>query len=93
MWPELHLNVTEGQDVGGADGQVEFSTAYNDVGDRIGCALSVHGWRLNLTLGAARAVSAEDAAIGAEPLFRPRELRFARPAGQDYVISLRRASR
>lgn len=75
----LHVNVAIGDMVGGADRKIEFATAYNAEGERVGCAITLHGYRFLLGLDGKRVFAADE--LGRQSMMRPRELKFTGSRG------------
>jgi hypothetical protein len=75
----LHVNVAIGDSIGGADGQIKFSTAYNAGDERVGCAVTLHGYRFLLSLDGKRVFGADE--LGKQSMMHPRELKFTGPRG------------
>ena len=74
----LHVNVAVGDAIGG-EKRIEFATAY-DAGDkRVGCAISLHGYRFLLGLDGKRVFGADE--LGKQSMMRPRGLTWTGPRG------------
>ncbi|MBS2014031.1 MAG: hypothetical protein JST00_14170 [Deltaproteobacteria bacterium] len=75
----LHMNVAVGQTIGGGEHAIELATAYDTEGRRVGCSVTLHGYRFLLGLDGRSIGGLED--FGKETLMRPREVKWRAPTG------------
>lgn len=70
----LHMNVRIGETVGAEQNEITFETAYSKEGERVGCAITMHGYRFLLGLDGKRVFGADE--LGKESVLRPVYLRW-----------------
>ncbi len=70
----LHVNVAIGDSFGGIPGNVIFATAYDNDDNRTGCAFTLLGHRLLLSLDGKRVFGADE--LGKQSILRPSHLRW-----------------